>query len=142
MRLLVAMMLAIPLCGQNFEVASIRHNLSGDERDAGINILPGGRISGTNLTLKTLIWQAYNTVDFRLTGGPGWLDKDRYDIAAKTTNSENIGLEQYNRCCSICWPIAFSLRRIGRPAKRRFTRSLSIRAARRCKKTRADRIGS
>jgi uncharacterized protein (TIGR03435 family) len=88
------MILAIPLCGQNFEVASVRHNLSGDERDSGINILPGGRISGTNLTLKTLIWQAYNTVDFRLTGGPGWLDKDRYDIAAKTANGENIGLEQ------------------------------------------------
>src|ERR1700733_1638297 len=88
------MILAIPLCGQNFEVASIRHNLSGDERDAGINILPGGRISGTNLTLKTLIWQAYNTTDFRLTGGPGWLDKDHYDIAAKTANSENIVLEQ------------------------------------------------
>jgi len=75
-------------------VASIRHNLSGDERDSGINILPGGRISGTNLTLRTLIWQAYNTDDFRLTGGPGWLDKDRYDIAAKTANGENIGLEQ------------------------------------------------
>ncbi len=88
MRLLMVMMLAIPLCGQNFEVASIRHNVSGDERDSGINILPGGRIGGTNLTLKTLIWQAYNTVDFRLTGGPGWLDKDRYDVAAKTANGE------------------------------------------------------
>jgi uncharacterized protein (TIGR03435 family) len=88
------MMLASALCGQTFEVASIRHNLSGEERDAGINILPGGRISGTNLTLRTLIWQAYNTVDFRLTGRPGWLDKERYDVAAKTGDGGNIGLEQ------------------------------------------------
>jgi uncharacterized protein (TIGR03435 family) len=90
----MAMMLAIPLCGQTFDVASIRHNLSRDQRDAGINILPGGRISGTNLPLRTLIWQAYNTTDFRLTGGPAWLDKDRYDIAAKTANGENITFEQ------------------------------------------------
>jgi len=94
MRLTVMMMLVIPLCGQTFEVASIRHNLSGDERDLGFNILPWGRISGTNLTLRTLICQAYNTVDFRLTEGPGWLDKKHYDVAAKTRNSENIGLEQ------------------------------------------------
>jgi len=36
-------------------VASIRRNLSADEHDAGINTSPGGRISGTNLTIKTLI---------------------------------------------------------------------------------------
>jgi uncharacterized protein (TIGR03435 family) len=86
-----------PAIGQTppvFEVASIRRNLSGDPHDAGINILPGGRISGTNLSLKTLIWQAYNTIDFRLKGGPGWIETERYDIQAKTANGENITLEQ------------------------------------------------
>jgi len=79
---------------QEFEVASIRRNASGETRDAGINILPGGRISGTNLSLKTLIWQAWNTVDFRLKGGPGWIETDRYDIQAKTGDGNDIGLEQ------------------------------------------------
>ena len=92
------MIFAIPLCGQTFEVASIRHNLSGDERDAGINILPGGRISGTNLTLKTPrsgTCFTTCTVDFAaLTGASGEYDMTGYYIAAKTGSGENIGLEQ------------------------------------------------
>jgi uncharacterized protein (TIGR03435 family) len=54
----------------------------------------GGRFNGTNLSLKTLISFAYKVQGFEVSGGPGWINSDRYDITAKAADS-NISLEQY-----------------------------------------------
>jgi len=66
-----------------FEVASIR---PGDPAATGtrIGVSPGGMFTATNVTLKALIQQAYEVRDFQISGGPGWLDAQRYDIAAKS----------------------------------------------------------
>ena len=52
-----------------------------------IGVAPGGVFNATNVTLKTLIQQAYDIRDFQVSGGPGWLDTQRYDIVAKGNGS-------------------------------------------------------
>ena len=63
---------------QAFEVTSVKPNLSGLDRSTGINIA-GSHISGENLSLRTLILQAYDLLDFQIAGGPRWLASDRFD---------------------------------------------------------------
>jgi uncharacterized protein (TIGR03435 family) len=46
-------------------------------------VQPGGRYTATNVTLRTLLKSAYGLHDDQLIGGPGWIDADRFDIAAK-----------------------------------------------------------
>lgn len=66
-----------------FEVASIK---PADPAATGarVGVSPGGMFTATNVTLKALIQQAYEVRDFQISGGPGWLDTQRYDIAAKS----------------------------------------------------------
>jgi uncharacterized protein (TIGR03435 family) len=73
------------LKGQEFEAASIKPSAPapmGTTR-IGIQMLPGGRISMTGVTVKILIQRAYGVRDFQIVGGPGWLGSERYDITAK-----------------------------------------------------------
>lgn len=79
--------------GQSFEVASVHRNLNGGE-NTGINILPGGRISVTNATLKTLIRNACGILSFQLAGEAGWIDSEYYNIEAKTGAGESLSEEQ------------------------------------------------
>ena len=44
---------------------------------------PGGRYTATNVTLRMLVKTAYSLHDDQVVGGPGWIDADRFDIAAK-----------------------------------------------------------
>jgi len=66
-----------------FEVASIKPN-SGDGRRVGIQFMPGGGLRTTGTTLKFLITFAYDVRDFQVSGGPGWINSDRFDIMAKS----------------------------------------------------------
>jgi uncharacterized protein (TIGR03435 family) len=71
-----------------FEVASIKPNKSGDGR-ISIGFQPGGRFSATGLPLRQLIAMAYGSPGqplpaFRIIGGPGWMNSDRFDIVAKS----------------------------------------------------------
>ena len=65
-----------------FEVATIR--LSPPEAQGALLTLPQpGRLSVTNFTLRMLINQAYGPEmgqGFQITGGPSWIEKDRYVI--------------------------------------------------------------
>ena len=67
---------------KTFEVATIKPNAENDHRFM-FRILPGGGFSATGANLRMLITQAYNVKDFQLTGGPGWLATDRFDVNAK-----------------------------------------------------------
>jgi uncharacterized protein (TIGR03435 family) len=73
-----------------FEVASIR---PADSRQ-GIDMLtsPGGRLTATNCTLKQLIEAAYSLKPYQISGGPAWLDADRFDVTAKAP--DNSGPDQ------------------------------------------------
>jgi uncharacterized protein (TIGR03435 family) len=64
-----------------FEVASIRPS---DPAASGMQIgPPGGVFTAKNVTVKVLIEQSYDVRDFQISGGPGWVDTERYDIVAK-----------------------------------------------------------
>jgi uncharacterized protein (TIGR03435 family) len=60
-------------------VASVKRNTTGGGL---IRILPGN-ISVTGMPAGMLIRLAYGLQDFQMTGGPGWLFSDRFDIEAK-----------------------------------------------------------
>src|SRR5258708_2896331 len=68
--------------GPVFEVASIKPNHSHNGR-VMINRPDAGRLVTENTPLRMLITFAYDIRDSQLTGGPGWLDTDRWDIVAK-----------------------------------------------------------
>src|SRR5438876_12459750 len=63
-----------------FEVASIKPNNSGG-RGTTMD-MQRGRYKATNVTLRTLIANAYGLQSFQLSGGPGWIGSDHFDIVA------------------------------------------------------------
>jgi uncharacterized protein (TIGR03435 family) len=69
-----------------FEVASVKPNKSG-ERGGRIMNSPGGRFTAANISLKMLIHLAYGVTDSQISGGPGWLNSEKFDIEAKTDDS-------------------------------------------------------
>jgi bla regulator protein BlaR1 len=65
-----------------FEVASVKLNKSGSHFYS--MILPGGRFTATNNTVRALILNAYNQIPpYLLSGGPSWIDSETYDVDAK-----------------------------------------------------------
>jgi bla regulator protein blaR1 len=73
---------AIAQIRPEFETASIKP-AAPDERATVIAMPPGGRLEIMNMTLKAMIENAYSIQPFQISGGPGWLDSDHYDISAK-----------------------------------------------------------
>jgi uncharacterized protein (TIGR03435 family) len=66
-----------------FEVADVQVSKSTSPEQGKGRMLPGGRIEVPNTTLKNLVMAAYSVQENMITGGPGWLDSDRFDIVAK-----------------------------------------------------------
>ncbi len=81
----LAMNLAFAQKPAKFDVATVRlaappaegHSHSQISADTGT-----GRLNYANVTLKDIIGQAYNVPRYQI-GGPGWIDMDRFDIAAE-----------------------------------------------------------
>jgi len=65
-----------------FEVASIKPNTSGTTGSRSSS-RGNGHFQGTNLTVKSLIFQAYRVQDFQLVGGPDWINTERFDVEAR-----------------------------------------------------------
>ena len=65
-----------------FEAASVRRNTSG-EQGQNIRRQPGGRLTATNMTLRSLITFAYQLQPFQLVGDPSWIRTEHFDIVAK-----------------------------------------------------------
>jgi uncharacterized protein (TIGR03435 family) len=94
-RLFVALWLFVAVCGAfgqkvAFDVATIKQNRSGDSL-RGIQHQPGGRLTVTNVSLRTLITFAYQITGYQLVGGPGWADSDAFDILAKMDGNPEWG---------------------------------------------------
>jgi uncharacterized protein (TIGR03435 family) len=79
----------VPQAPVTFEVAAIRSNNSGDN-NTQIAFPKGGRLVVANATVMTLMRNAYGLLPFQLGGVPSWLDKDHYDINARTDDSVDI----------------------------------------------------
>lgn len=71
-----------PASPTRYEVATIKPNATGDHR-VMLQIMPGGRFQATGVTLKFLMQEAYGVRDFQISGGPSWMNTDRWDIVAK-----------------------------------------------------------
>jgi uncharacterized protein (TIGR03435 family) len=67
--------------GPEFEVASIKRNLSGDRPFWGPAV--GGRFTATNATLKMLIALGWKVQSFAISGAPSWVGSEGYDVSAK-----------------------------------------------------------
>jgi len=62
-------------------VASIKRSSSGSQ--FGGSGFRGGRFTATNTTVKSLVSRAFGVKPFQVSGGPNWIESDRYDIEAK-----------------------------------------------------------
>jgi uncharacterized protein (TIGR03435 family) len=83
--LLLAALIGL-LNAQSFEVASVKPNKSTTFGLVGFETLPGGRFKATNMPLRWIITTAYGLPAMssrRLTGGPDWINSEKFDIEAK-----------------------------------------------------------
>ncbi len=78
----------VSLCGaqeQVFEVASVKPARP-DATARSLTHNPGARLTTSNATVKMLIMLAYQVMPDQISGGPGWLESDGFDIDAKAAN--------------------------------------------------------
>jgi uncharacterized protein (TIGR03435 family) len=71
-----------PMARTQFEVASIKPH-PGIGNLVHIQPLPGGRLVVENFSLRLLAQTAYSVQAFQISGGPAWINSERYDIQAK-----------------------------------------------------------
>ena len=71
----------VMLHAQSFDVASIKPNRSGSQSST-LNVQPGGRWNGVNVTAQTLILRAYRIQPSQLIGAPDWVATERFDVVA------------------------------------------------------------
>ena len=69
-----------------FEVVSIKPNHEGSG-NVMVRMAPGGRFEAHNITVKFLLEEAYGVKDSQISGAPGWLDSEHYNIDAKAEDS-------------------------------------------------------
>jgi uncharacterized protein (TIGR03435 family) len=68
--------------GQRFEVASVKVSNVDPNSSSGIGT-GRGRLNANNVTLKRCIMGAYGVGPLQISGGPDWIDSDRFEISAK-----------------------------------------------------------
>jgi bla regulator protein BlaR1 len=64
--------------GPRFDVASIKPANPDPYAMFGVRPMPGGGINAANVTLKMLLMNAYDLLDFQISGGPAWIETARY----------------------------------------------------------------
>jgi uncharacterized protein (TIGR03435 family) len=88
-RLLCGLVLSIALLAQSadkagrFAVAAIRPSRPEEMFSVAVN---GRRFSTTQASLKDLINYAYMLHSRQISGGPGWIETDKFDVVAETDN--------------------------------------------------------
>ena len=68
-----------------FDAATVKPNNSGSGSSGTEST--NGLLRITNQTLLRMIQYAYNLRDFQISGGPAWVQSDRYDVTAKPEGS-------------------------------------------------------
>jgi bla regulator protein blaR1 len=72
----------------SFTVSSVKRNSSVNASSSS-SYLPGGGFSARFTTLGRLILNAYRIKDYQLSGGPSWINSERYDVDAKAEGNPN-----------------------------------------------------
>src|SRR5579864_3900086 len=77
----------------SFDAAEIQPATSGDSW-MSLGLLPNGNVRCHHATLRMLIAAAYDRDQNLVTGGPAWLDSERFDVIARTapTSKDNLQL--------------------------------------------------
>lgn len=92
-RLCILAALATAAVCQEFEVASIKPNNSASGSSS--THTDRGRLTATNVSLRSLITMAYGLKDYQLEG-PDWLGTTRFDITAKFAEEAPKKTAEYN----------------------------------------------
>lgn len=71
-----------------FEIASVKLSNSDLHSNSGIKT-GNGRLDAENVTLKRCIMGAYGVGPHQISGGPDWLDSERFEISAKADQPIN-----------------------------------------------------
>lgn len=77
-----------PATARRFEVASIKPSNADPGSNSGLRTAHG-RLDASNVTLKRCIMGAYGVGPHEISGGPDWLDTDRFEISAKSPQSSD-----------------------------------------------------
>lgn len=86
----------------SFEVASIKPHApdvmtSGQRTAFGMGASDPSHWSAVNMTAKNLVTEAYGVQGFQVSGGPAWIDTERFDISAKVDDATAAQLEKLTR---------------------------------------------
>jgi uncharacterized protein (TIGR03435 family) len=76
-----------PAAQSTFEIASLKPSAP-DVSGMFMRPLSGGGLQVTGASLKNLISLAYDVRPFQISGDSQWVDTERYDIDARTANSD------------------------------------------------------
>ena len=83
----------------SFEVASIKKHPP--DNGPGIRVMMGGQdpsqFHASNVTAKMLVATAYQMKEFQISGGPSWINSERWDIDAKVEDSLAHELQKLSR---------------------------------------------
>jgi uncharacterized protein (TIGR03435 family) len=82
--------------GLKFEVASIKPS-SPDTPGSSIQFMPGGGLKMIGVPLRNMITFAYDVRDFQISGGPGWIGTERFDVMARPDHAATEGLEDLSK---------------------------------------------
>jgi len=73
-----------------FEVATVKPSPAG-ARGGGIRPLPGGQTYiACNIPLRVMIALMYHVTDSQISGGPDWINTERYDVEAKAEHPASL----------------------------------------------------
>jgi uncharacterized protein (TIGR03435 family) len=73
-----------------FAVASVKRTDLSLGQQIDMKALPGGTLTATAVTLKFLITVAYGVQNVQISGGPGWIDTEKFDILAKPAEGQKL----------------------------------------------------
>lgn len=68
-------------------MASIKPT-EGQQVNSGFRRASPGALNATNVTVKFLIEYAYDVREDQISGGPGWIDTDRYEVVARPPDGD------------------------------------------------------
>ena len=80
---------AAPVAAQTFAVASIKPT-EGQPANSGFRRATAGALNATNVTVKMLIEYAWGVREDQISGAPGWVDTDHYEVVAKPPDDATV----------------------------------------------------
>ncbi len=79
---MLACIVAAGLCGQSFDVASVRPHDPANQRFV-VHMPTGGHFQAEGAPVKLLVMIAYGVEESQIASGPGWIGSEKWDITAQ-----------------------------------------------------------